>query len=185
MKKNSISEYFSWLLQQYQEIRAQIRVRSNYRLVGVANADGRFEEMKLQVQIVGKVTVLQIQPSEIVKNNAFLEGFSKKDIRVITYYATIEEQNPKYHILSQNIGAQEDSHSFKLFSSEDGAPINKTPREIAKNNEIVMKLCQEDAHKVGYACADEQAAVEKRELKRFNDQILKYERDLYESRRDC
>jgi len=82
-KISSVFGYTAWLLKQYND--QQLIQQNIYRIVEVKElSTGQY---KLTIQIIGKSTVFECTPQEIVTNDRMLEGFSKKDIRTITYFA--------------------------------------------------------------------------------------------------
>src|SRR6185295_18398670 len=96
-KISSVFGYTAWLLKQYND--QQLIQQNIYRIVEVKElSTGQY---KLTIQIIGKSTVFKCTPQEIVTNDRMLEGFSKKDIRTITYFACEQNKKPKYKILQQ------------------------------------------------------------------------------------
>ncbi|HSW94169.1 MAG TPA: hypothetical protein VLJ15_07450, partial [Gammaproteobacteria bacterium] len=90
----TIFEYTAWFIRQYSEQQAQQNI---YRIVEIKQSTSG--QYKLIVQIIGKSTIIECTPEEIVTNDHMLEGFSKKDIRAITYFACEEIKKPKYKII--------------------------------------------------------------------------------------
>src|SRR3990167_9899295 len=90
-------EYTVWFLKKYGD---QQQIQQNiYRVIEVKQSSSG--QYKLAIQVIGKSTVIECAPQEIVENDQMLEGFSKKDIRAITYFACEESKKPKYRILVQ------------------------------------------------------------------------------------
>lgn len=82
-KISSMFEYTAWLLKKYND---QQQLQQNiYRVVEIKQSSSG--QYKLIIQVIGKSTVFVCTPQELVTNDRMLEGFSKKDVRAITYFA--------------------------------------------------------------------------------------------------
>jgi hypothetical protein len=164
-KPNSLIEYFGWLLKKYHELQQQIQKQDAFRIVEIKH--NKTNECIIKVQIIGKATIFDCTPQEIAANDQLIEGFSKKDIRTITYFATQEIKKPKYKILLQEFREGLGKIIFKLGMRGSAEPVEKTAEQITLDKEFLNKLTQEDAHLVGYTTATEQMLREKEEREKL------------------
>jgi len=164
VKPSHLIEYFNWILRKYQEIQ-QPYTPDSFRIVDIThNKNGK---CILKVQVIGKASIFECTPQEVASNDQLLEGFSKKDIRTITYFATQEIKKPKYKILIQEFRESLNKMIFKLSAPSSAEPIEKTAEQISLDKDLISKLNAEDAHLVGYTTAAEQASREKEEMERL------------------
>jgi hypothetical protein len=166
-KPSAILEYFTWILKKYQEIQQQTQQLDAFRIIEIKK--NKHGECIVKVQLIGKATVFECTPHEIVANDQIIEGFSKKDIRTLTYFATHEIRKPKYKILVQEFSDVLNKIKFKLGRRGSSEPIEKTAEQISLDKEFINKLNSEDAHLVGYVTATEQMTREKEEMERLRN----------------
>lgn len=160
-KSISLFEYVQLFFKWYSEISKKIQEAPVYRLLDVTNNSS---VCCLKIQIIGRSTIFECQPLDIVNNDAFLEGFSKKDVRIITYFATKELNKPKFKIFTQETQQTIDRIIFKLFKKDSKEIIKKTAREISLDKNILNQLSQEDAHLIGYVTANEQENFDREQM---------------------
>jgi hypothetical protein len=164
-RPSSIFEYLNWLLKKYHEIQQQTQRADAFRIVEIKH--NKLNECVVKVQMIGKATVFECTPHEIVANDQVLEGFSKKDIRTLTYFATNEIRKPKYKILVQEFSDVLNKIKFKLGMRGSAEPVEKTAEQISLDKELLNKLNAEDAHLVGFTTATEQMLKEKEEMEKL------------------
>lgn len=170
-RPSAIAEYLELMLKWYQLVNKHMQERSNYRLVDILyDSEG---DASLKVQIVGRTTVFECRASEIAVNDNFLEGFSKKDIRTITYLATREISRPKISILAQEIKQIVNQVVFKLSRKGSKETISKTAIELSQDKGLLNQLSPEDAHLVGYVSAGEKIKLEKQEMERLKQENVR------------
>lgn len=158
----SFKEYFYSLLSFTQALYKESQKQNAYRIVDInKNKD---DEHILTVQVTGKsLPSLEYTPHEIASNNALLSGFSKKDVRTITYFATLETTLPEYRIQEQIF--HDDKILFKLKKRRSKDMINKTAEEISQDKALLANLEQKDAHTIGYTLrSNQECEVEKSNL---------------------
>lgn len=161
-KHLSFSEYFISLLKKYQELHKKVYRQESFRIVEIiSNQD---EECIFKIQLIGKNVLFEFSPQEIAGNDQMLEGFSKKDIRTITYHATKEIEKPQYKILSQEFQEETNKTIFKIRKHGSTTSIEKTANQLSLSKELLNQLTQEEAHMVGYVTASEKVANEKAEI---------------------
>ncbi|OGT36245.1 MAG: hypothetical protein A3F11_06810 [Gammaproteobacteria bacterium RIFCSPHIGHO2_12_FULL_37_14] len=150
-------EYTAWFLKRYGD---QQQIQQNiYRVVEVKQSS--LDQYKLAIQIIGKSTVVECTPQEIVANDRMLEGFSKKDIRAITYFACEQSKKPKYKIIMQEFCDTFNKILFKLKKYDSDEIILKTAGQISLDKHFINNLSQEDACSISYAAGYEQSSHEK------------------------
>lgn len=171
-KTSLFAEYFNWIFKKYQSLQQHtLAATETFRIADIKqNKNG---EYTLQVQIIGKATFFECTPHEIVTNDHLLEGFSKKDIRAITFYATQKIKKPKYKILVQEFCENINKIVFKLGKQDSNEQINKTADEISLDKEMISKLNSEDAHLIGFTTAAETALREKAEMEKLRERHKK------------
>ncbi|HSW68874.1 MAG TPA: hypothetical protein VLI69_01780, partial [Gammaproteobacteria bacterium] len=104
----------------------------------------------------GKSTIIECTPEEIVTNDHMLEGFSKKDIRAITYFACEEIKKPKYKIIAQEFSGDLNTLLFKLKKCDGDEVILMTAGQIVLDRELINNLSVEDVRSISYAAGHEQ-----------------------------
>jgi hypothetical protein len=77
MKISAIIDYMSFLFKKYGEIQ-HIQMKNTFRIANIKNTNNG---TKVIFQVIGKSTFLECTPAEILSNEAFIEGFSKKDVQ--------------------------------------------------------------------------------------------------------
>lgn len=169
-KSFSITHYFSWALEKYQQLQQQNSAQDVYRIVDIQH--NKAGECFLKIQIIGKAAVFECTPQEIAGNDDMFQYFSKKDIRTITYLATQEIQKPRYKILVQEFSDKVNKTVFRMKKRGETKAIEKTADQISLDKEILTHLDQEDAHRIGYIVAAEQAAQERVEMERLREGLV-------------
>ncbi len=148
----TIFEYTAWFIRQYSEQQAQQNI---YRIVEIKQSTSG--QYKLIVQIIGKSTIIECTPEEIVTNDHMLEGFSKKDIRAITYFACEEIKKPKYKIITQEFSGDLNTLLFKLKKCDGDEVMLMTAGQIVLDRELINNLSVEDVRSISYAAGHEQS----------------------------
>lgn len=146
-KISSVIAYTSLLLKKYNELQ-QSRENNIYRIVEIKQLGSN--QNKIIVQVINKSSIIECSPREIVAIDWFLEGFSKKDIRTITYLACKQINNPKYKIISQDFCDQFNRIIFKLREAENNASMRKTAAEIIMDKHLLNNLSKEDINSISY-----------------------------------
>ena len=166
-KQNYPLAYIRWIFQQYQTLKQAERPGITYRLVRV---EEQAEACTLTIQVVGKAVTLTATPREVLADDAWVEHFSSKDIRTITYYATKALEKPKHKIVTQRFSAKLKQFLFGVKRGGEDTVIEKTAAEISLDESLLHTLSPEEAHRVGYTTAQEKQDQEKASL-----QILREE----------
>lgn len=129
-----------------------------YRIVDVkTDTDNK---STLIVQLRNKNIVYKFSPKEVLADNALLDGFSKKDIRNITYLA-YHPQKSKTKIITQEFSDKLNGMVFGIQRSGNKNILKKTAKEISFDKNLVSELTPEEALMVGYMLADESFSREK------------------------
>lgn len=153
----SLLEYTAWFLKNYNEEK-QIS-QDIYRVVEVKQSS--INQHKLIIQVIGKSTVFECTPHEVVKNDRMIEGFSKKDIRIITYFACEQSKKPTYKIIMQDFCDKFNQILFKLKKHDGDEIISKTAGQITLDKNLINNLSREDACSISYTAGYEQSFIEK------------------------
>ena len=146
-KISSIFGYTSWLLKKYNELQ-QIQEKNIYRIIEIKQSAK--EQYKLIVQVIGKSSIIECLPNEIVADDRLLEGFSQKDVRTITYLACEKIKKPKYKIVSQDFCEKFNGMVFKLKEPENEVLLTKTANQIVIDKYLINNLSKEDINSISY-----------------------------------
>ena len=150
-------QYTGYLLKKFIEQQHE-QQRNIYRIAEVSKKSNQY---KVVVQIIGKSTVVECTPQEIVADDRMLEGFSKKDIRAITYLACEQVRLPKYKVVMQDFCDGLNKILFKLKKTESNEIISKTAGQISLDNDLIHNLSHEDLRCVSYTAGYEQSHFDK------------------------
>lgn len=160
-KSFQLVEYIHWLLKKYQEVLTELETRQAYRIINIENND--HERTKLTVNIVGTGKNIQFIPEELAGDDQLLEGFSKKDVRTIIYYACANINKPKYKIIANTFCEKLRKMFFSIKKYDSNELANKTAEEISANLSVLSSLSSEDAHRIGYTYGSENILRESEE----------------------
>lgn len=89
-----------------------------------------------------------------------LEGFSKQEIRTITYLACEQSNTPKYKIIMQEFCDTFSKILFKLKKRGSNKIILKTASQISLDKSLINNLSKEDACSISYTAGYEQSTNE-------------------------
>lgn len=145
-------DYISLLIRKYAEIQS-IEMSNTFRIVNIRTVNN---ETKIIFQIIGKAMFLESTPTEIIANDDFLEKFSKKDIKKISFlYAQNENKiNPGLKILRQEYNVSNEKIQF-ILRDNDGNTSKKTASQIFLDKTTIAKLSPEQASNIGFAAGYE------------------------------
>ena len=153
----AIMHHFQQFLEKYRKKTAE-ESGTLYKIVDIKTDD---ENKKiLIVQLAKKNIIYKFLPKDILADNSLMEGFSKKDVRTITYLACNPEK-PKTKIITQEFNGKLNSMVFGIQRFGNKTIIKKTANEISFDKSLVSELTPEEALMVGYMLADENVAHEK------------------------
>lgn len=161
MKKSTLSAYINWLSNQYQTFKQSHRKEATYRLVEVEDKEGK---CILTLQVIGKAITLQSSPEEILANDTWLDCFSPKDVRTITYYGTKGLHSSKKKITAKSLSAGSSETVFEVKDIRKGSITQKTAGEISSDLEFLRDLTPEEAHQIGYVAAEDLRNAEKLQM---------------------
>lgn len=165
-KFSAIFEYTAWLLKKYNEQKS-IQLNHFYRLAEAKqSADGQYH---LLIQVIGKASTFECKPQDIVADDRLLEGFSKKDIRTITYFACSHLKKPKYKIVMQEFCEKFNRVLFRVKGQASDEAMVKTAGQIAVDKNLINNLSREDVQSVSYMAGYEHSSFEKEEMKKAKD----------------
>ncbi len=121
------------------------------------------DEYIATIQIINKNILFNIKPETVLAKDNFVDLFSPRDIRTLTYLGYLGINSPKYKILAKRLSEDNDRIIFALKKRGDSNLHIKTTDEILNEKEILENLNSKDAHLVGYAIASESFATENKE----------------------
>jgi len=145
-KAFNLIEFISLLWKQIQELKQQTEPPTLFRIEEI-KIDKK-NEYKIITQVIGKAVILETTPKEVINNDAFLEGFSKQDVKVIT--GLLSSKKPKNRILTQEFCEKSNSIIFKIAKQGSDTYIEKTAEQISLDKDLLNDLNSIDAHKIGY-----------------------------------
>jgi hypothetical protein len=167
--KNSVfSQYAGWLLKNYSEYRklsADI-----YRIAEIKQT--KTDEKIIVIQVIGKSVVFESTPKEIIIDDRFLEGFSKKDIKTISYLAFKPTVIPKYKIVVQKFCEKLNRVLFRLKSNDEFDTVEKTAGEIFLDKSLIDGLSGGDMKKVSYTAGYEHSQNNDLDMKRVKKEAI-------------
>jgi predicted AAA+ superfamily ATPase len=165
-RTNNIAEYVVWLIKQYHEIK-QTYSANAYRVVDMETE--KSGKVSLVIQVCGKHITFKMTPQEVLADDNLLEGFSKKDIRSITYLAC-SDKKPKSKIVLQEFCEKLNKIVFGIRHPGKTEILKKTANEISLDSSLIKDLTPEEAHMIGYTAADENSADQAEALKQLKKQ---------------
>lgn len=151
---SSIFEYSIWLLKKYSEYYKSAE-NNFYRIIEIKQLNTG--DHKITAQVIGKASIFECTPAEAVANDSIIEGFSKKDIRTITFLAYHKNLKPKIRILEQDFSDSQQQMLFKIVNTCNGELAVKTANQIMIDRALINCLSKEDlkiiSYMAGYECA--------------------------------
>lgn len=146
-KINSILEYTAWVIKKYNELQCQ-QDANIYRIIDIKTHQEN--QFKFVIQIIGKSAIIESTPEELVTNDKLLEGFSRKDIRTIVYYACEQIKQPTYKIVTQEFSNQSNDVIFKLKNIRNKKLLVKTASQILLDKSLMQNLSLDDTNSISY-----------------------------------
>jgi hypothetical protein len=119
-----------------------------YRLLEILQ--NKEDEYIAHIQIVNKSLTFYIRPEEVLIDDDFVDQFSQRDIRTLTYLGYIGINSPKYKIISQRL-IDDNQILFAIKQQGCNDLIIKTASDIMKEKSLIASMCADDALKIGYA----------------------------------
>ncbi len=142
-KISFVGEYCNWIIKKYSELKQPDNII--YRIIGLKS-----KQNKLIIQLVGKSLIIELSPHEIVADDKLLEGFSKKDIRAITYLACEIIKKPKYKIIMQEFSEEYSEMKFQLKEVLGKTVITKSAIQILLDKDILTNMSNDDIKSISY-----------------------------------
>lgn len=150
---NSIPQYMDWLLKRYRELQEAAGRQDIYRLVDINYT--LLGKCKLKIQLLSSELCFVTTLLDVVRNDSMLIGFSRQDVRIITYLACEELYKPKFKIRLQRFRRQLNRTVFSIQDNDSGGLLEKTAAEIAADKEFLAKMSVEDSYMVGVMAGKE------------------------------
>lgn len=154
MKLNSFRDLMQQVgiwFKAYQQAYEKLNPPTIYRLLEVKK--NQKNEDILVIHVVGTAQSFQCTALEVVRDDRLLEGFSKQDVRNISYYAQQALNTKKYTIATQVLDGEKTK--FRLMKLNEDKFVEKTAQEIALDENLVKSMSSHDALTVGYVNASE------------------------------
>lgn len=166
--QHNLRKYISSLFSLVNELKNDVANRVSYKIFEITVDEQK--KTVLKIHVAGKQELISCYPEDIVAHDGFLEGFSKKDVRTITYFATQELHCPSLEIIEQQIESNTNETLFGLNNKKNGEILVKSASELSRNSSLIKKLAPLDAHLIGYAACSESFEREAKELKMFKSE---------------
>lgn len=161
----AIQNYLRLVIANYQIVKQQ-SLKDTYRIVEKSLKNGK---IVFTVQMVLKNLVFELTPEEIMNDDRLLEGFSRKDVRTITYYACEESKKPKTKIIFQEFCEKVNKMVFGIRKNAQPNTEIKTAAELSADPEQIKEFSNEDAHTIGYIAATELILKEREQIKKLKE----------------
>lgn len=157
----AVREYTRCLLKKYHH---QVRNQANqiYRITEIKQTSSN--QIHLVIQVIGKSVFITCAPQEILADDNMLEGFTKKDIRTITYLACEQSKRPKYKIIKQAFCDKFNKVLFRVKRLDNNETMEETANYIVRNKNLIYNFSQEDAHSISYTAGYEHSLQTKNEM---------------------
>jgi hypothetical protein len=150
-----VLEYANWIIKKYTELQKN-QDDNIFRIADIKK--NSLGQIKIVVQVIGKSTVFECTPKEIAADTHMLEGFSRANVRTITYFACEELKEPAYTISSQEFCMESNRATFKLKKRGHEKTLCKTAAEISTDKDLIKKMSQEDICSISYLAGYEHAS---------------------------
>lgn len=123
----------------------------NYRITNIKKIE---TGTILNVHLCRTNTSFRISPQAILDDEILFDGFSKSDIRTITYLA-YKNDKPKAKIVTQEFCSESNCVIFGIQHPDTHKLLKKSAKEISIDKKLISELLPEEALMVGYTLADE------------------------------
>ena len=134
--------------------------RPRYRVAEIQQND---DHHMVTIQVINKNILYKAKPEDILSKDKFVDCFSPKDIRTLTYLGYLGINTPKYKILAKRLSKENDKFTFALKERGNKKIITKTAFEISNEKSILKSLPVQDAHLLGYTLASESFIDERKQ----------------------
>lgn len=122
--------------------------KSRYEVVDVY--DCKKTGLKKAVIKLSERHIIEKNISDIIIDNALIEGLDKKTIRTLTYIATVERLKPDFSIVVQQMTNEVDEYILEIKSKSSCSIIKKSPSEITKDKALIANFNPLEANSIGY-----------------------------------
>lgn len=122
--------------------------KPSYKLVEIFKNED--DEYIVHIQIINKKLVFYTKPQEILMDDEFVDQFSPRDIRTLTYLGYLSLNKPEYSITAQRV-IESNKILFAIKHNPKDKIIIKTANQIINEQDIISRMSPTDAVKIGYA----------------------------------
>lgn len=143
----SIFEFTVSLLKKFNEMQ-KYQEKNMYRIIEIKDLPNN--QYKLIIQIIGKSSIIECSPDEIAGVDTIIEGFSKADVRTITYLTCTQNNKPRFKIIAQEFCEYSNGMLFRLKDLITNTIIIKTANQIIMDKNIINYLNNEDINSISY-----------------------------------
>ncbi|HHS8321904.1 TPA: hypothetical protein ACTUO9_002021 [Legionella anisa] len=140
--------WYNWVFLMFKEFISETANKSQYEVVNIYECK-KTGFTKAVIKLSERHTI-EMNISDIVVDNEFIEGLDKKTIRTLTYMATVEHLKPDYSIVVQQMTSEVDEYLLEIKSKKDRATIKKSPSELSRDKDIISKFDPIEANRIGY-----------------------------------
>lgn len=175
----NIPQYVDWLVRQSRKFQESQEKQDIYRLINVKYT--LFGRCKLKIHVLDSNVCFEATPTDIAQNDIMIAGFSRQDVRMITYFACEEVHKPIFMIRLKRFYQRLNKTLFSIQERGEKNLLRKTASEISKNQAIIKGLSPEESHLVGYV-AGRETALQKAQAKCQDLQLFK---TLTKREREC
>lgn len=162
---NKITSIINFFKKKFEVLPYKKHYTPIYRIISVHKSNEDYHEVT--VQIINENNAFNARPEEILADDNFVDLFSPRDVRTLTYLGYLEINSPKYKILAKRLSEEHDKTFFALKEKGKKNILVKTASDIHLEKEILRNLESHDAHIIGYTAASESIADEKNEMQKI------------------
>lgn len=137
-----------------------------FRLIEIKYCERR-EGFYTNLQVSSKNIYFEISLQELVVNNDLINSLSPADVRLITYFACMENMEPQFYIDSWHFSKDRQEEVFNIKNRRLNYSLSKTAPEIYQEKAMLKKFNPEDAHTIGFIQGTNSVLKEANELKKI------------------
>lgn len=119
-----------------------------YRIIEIIEDEN--DSYTVHTQIINTKLTFHTTPQEILMDDNFVDGFSPRDVRTLTYLGYLVLKGPKFTIMAQRI-IENNKVIFAIKQKGQKELIIKKASEILHEQDIISHMSPTDAIKIGYA----------------------------------
>ncbi len=137
--------------------------RPRLRVIEISKTE--LNEFIAIIQIINKNVAFDVYPEEILEDDSFVDMFSPRDVRTLTYLGYMGINSPKYTILAKHLSQENNKIIFSIRKKGDKKIILKSALDLMDEKDIIQSMCPVDSREVGYLAATENSAEDFKQKK--------------------